>query len=723
MKTIINITLGGRNIAIEDTAFEKIKAYTESLRQYYRNEEGRDEIIADIESRFSELMQDKIRKGAAHITNVDVEEIISAMGRPEDFDKDAKAGDANSANAGAPNFAMGEKRRLYRDESNKVIGGVCSGLANWLNIDPTVVRVLFAIISFGGFGSGFLVYILLWIFLPAKNMSVYNGKKIYRNPDDKVIGGVAGGMGAYFNINPTTIRWILAIPLILSALKGVHFFDWNSDWDIFPNIFFGSLSGTFIFAYIVLWIVLPEANTPYQKMEMHGKTVDVNTIKENVQNSMGDIKDRIQNWGQEVKQAGERIGTQVNTFAQTRGPQFGQEFGQAGVRAGKGIGYVIAMIFKGFFIFIAGSIVVSLFVAFLAFLFSGFAWAPVNNFLWTSDNQQMWAWGTLLFFIGAPLLGMLVSLTRMILNIKTPGNYLNWLFGGLWAVGWVCLVMFIASVSKDLKRVQNVETPVNIVQPEDGKMILTVSQPELFYQNKDYKWINGGNDLDGFNVTPDTLKLSMIAIDFEKSADSLYHVIVNKQALGKTDEEARNRLNKIQYSIISKDSILDLPNGFAIDKNSKYRFQNVNVKIQVPVGKKIKIDPSVFQKLSDGQIMAHDYRNSRRRGVISFKRRISGYEPGVDYTMDSTGKLVDPNKKEVTIKSNDNDDNYRWDDEEVDSTTSITTPIPPAAPAPPSSGEVYRYDAQPADTSKENIIKELEQKQKEIDALKKKLGQ
>ena len=726
MKTIINITLGGRSIAIEDSAFEKIKAYTESLKQYYRNEEGRDEIIADIESWFSELMQEKIRKGAAHITDADVDEMIAAMGRPEDFDKEATADAGDSKSYGGPNFTMHEKRRLYRDESNKMIGGVCSGIANWLDIDPTVVRVLFAIISFGG-GTGILIYILLWILLPAKNMSVYKGKKMYRNPDDKVIGGVAGGMGAYFNINPNTIRWILAIPLILSALKGVHFFNWDSDFDIFPNIFFGSLSGTFIFVYIVLWIVLPEANTPYQKMEMHGKTIDINTIKENVQNTMGDLNTRMQSWGQEVRQAGEKFGQQAKTFAQTRGPEFGREFGRTAARGGKGVGYVIAMIFKGFFIFIAGTIAVSLFIAFLAFLFSGYAWAPVNNFLWSGDNQHMWAWGTLLFFIGAPIVGLLVSLTRMILNIRTPGNYLNWLFGGLWTVGWVCLIMFIASVSQDLKRVENAETPVNITQPVNDKMILTVSQPRLEYEGNKYEWfdINDGK-LNGISLTPDTLKLSMIAFDFEKSPDSSYHVIVRKEAMGKTDEEARNRLNKIQYNIISRDSILDLPNGFAIDKNSKYRFQNVNVKIQVPVGKKIKIDSSVFRKLSDGQIVARNYKESRREGVVSFKRRISNYRAGVDYTMDSTGKLVSDDKKDAPSTTS-SDDNYRWDDEDSVRTSGAPA-VPPAPAAPAGTGDVYRYDATPAtpsvpDTAKERIKKELEQKQKEIDELRKKLGQ
>ncbi|HUN02221.1 MAG TPA: PspC domain-containing protein, partial [Niabella sp.] len=243
-------------------------------------------------------MNEKLRKGATHISDTDVDEMIAAMGRPEDFDKEASGEENASANEGNTGSAQNDRRRLYRDESNKVLGGVCSGIANWLNIDPTVVRILFAVIAFGGFGSGILVYILLWIFLPTKNLTAYKGKRMFRNPDDKVIGGVAGGMGAYFNINSSTIRWILAIPLILSVLKGMHFFGWNDDFNIFPNLFFGGITGTFIFIYIVLWIVLPEANSPYEKMEMYGKTVDVNSIKENVQGSMNDMKGRLQNWSE-----------------------------------------------------------------------------------------------------------------------------------------------------------------------------------------------------------------------------------------------------------------------------------------------------------------------------------------------------------------------------------------------------------------------------------------
>src|SRR5689334_24319466 len=85
MKKIININLSGRVIPIEDTAYEKLQAYIESLRRYFAMEEGRDEIINDIESRIAELMNDKIKKGAGSITDADILEIINSMGRVEDF--------------------------------------------------------------------------------------------------------------------------------------------------------------------------------------------------------------------------------------------------------------------------------------------------------------------------------------------------------------------------------------------------------------------------------------------------------------------------------------------------------------------------------------------------------------------------------------------------------------------------------------------------------------
>src|SRR5688572_9235135 len=193
MKKIININLSGRVIPIEDSAYESLQRYVESLRRYFANEEGRDEIINDIESRIAELMNDKVRKNNGPVSDDDMEEIIASMGRIEDFQEaDSAEGSTGAYEQASDTHQKGPKRmkgRLYRDANDKFLGGVCSGIANYVNMDPAVVRLLFAIITFGGFGLGFVLYILLWIILPVREMDSYVGKRLFRNPDDRIIGG------------------------------------------------------------------------------------------------------------------------------------------------------------------------------------------------------------------------------------------------------------------------------------------------------------------------------------------------------------------------------------------------------------------------------------------------------------------------------------------------------------------------------------------------------
>ncbi|MBZ4189476.1 PspC domain-containing protein [Niabella beijingensis] len=717
MKQIINIQLGGRSIAIEDTAAQKVQQYLESLRLHFSKEPGKEEILSDIEARFSELMFEKIRKGAPHITEADVDEMIATMGRPEDFAEEAGAQEQDSAQS---RFTTGS-RKLYRDANNKVLGGVCSGVANWINIDPSIVRVLFAIIAFGSFGTGLLIYILLWIFLPSRNLEGYKGKRLFRNPDDKKIGGVASGIAAYFGKEANTIRLIFILPFLLSIINGIFSHD---NFDPFRGVFFGSLSGTFLTAYIILWIVLPEAISPYEKMEMHGQPVDLNSIKNNVQNSMGDVSSRLKSWGKEVQQSAERFGTTSKTYGQN----MGREFGAAAGRGARGLGHGIAVVIKAFFLIVFGTIIFSLFVGLIALLFSGYVFAPFNNFLWTSDNQQFLAWATVLLFIGAPIVGAVIWLFRMILNVTTPGNYLSWLFGGLWAFGWIFLVLFVSSISKDFKRNQTSETPVAITQPKNDKLILTVSQPELEFSG-DFTWMRDtdGDRISGFSLTKDTLKLSDISIQFDKSSDSLYHVAIERQSFGNTDEDALARLNRIHYTVYSTDSVLDLASGFSVDKTSKYRLQRVQVIVQVPVGKKIQLDPSVNEKLNTIDIEVESGKGGIRR--VRERRNYRFYSPNTEYTMTTDGILKSENGSLESVPGR-ADTAYRWQEPAGNADTAAATG---AYRYPSSTGaatgkdsDSYRYEGsgnKPVNRSKEELNRLLQQKEKEIEELKKKVNQ
>jgi phage shock protein PspC (stress-responsive transcriptional regulator) len=666
MKKIININLSGRVIPIEDSAYEKLQEYIESLRRYFAKEEGRDEIINDIESRIAELMNEKVRKGADCITDADVNEIAASMGRPEDFEAEEQEKQQSystfnqqssaAATEAPPRTETKTKNRLYRDTSDKFIGGVCSGIAAYLNVDPAIVRILFAIITFGGFGLGFLAYIILWIVLPPRDIEGYSGKRLFRNPEHRMLGGVCSGLAAYFNKSISTIRFVFLAPIILNLIiNAANGFSWDNDFNIFPNIVFGSLTSTFVVAYIILWIVLPEARSPYEKMEMRGEKVDVNTIKQTVQ-------DRAKDFSEDVKSAAQNISNKAKEFAKSpETEKFTREIKDTGRRVGSGIGHAIGVLFKVFFLFIAGSIAFGLFVGLMAIIFGGLAWWPVNNFLWTSNWQQAYAWGTIILFLGVPLIGFLVWLIRRIIGVKSRSNYLSWIFGGLWTLGWVSVILLVSSLVRDTRTYKEISTEISITQPAN-KMTVIVTEPPLEFTDR-FWWVD--SDSEGWNLTEDTLKLSLVDFTIEKSFDANYHVYVVRKSAGKTESDAISRAERIQYRVSGKDSLLDLANGFAIDKDSKYRGQIVELKILVPEDKKIRFDESITHKLNPVEIKVRDRSRRLRRARIDIDvEDWFQYRTGVDYTMSKDGELVDPSRPASSKPATSTSSDYRYEQEQ-----------------------------------------------------------
>jgi phage shock protein PspC (stress-responsive transcriptional regulator) len=157
MKKVININFQGRVIPIEETAYDTLQQYIESLRRFFATEEGRDEIINDIEGRIAELFAETLQKGSVCITEANVATIINSMGRPEDFE--AEEANVKSQLSGEGKTTGQERthsytstgaKRLYRDENHKVLGGVCSGIANYFSIDPVIIRILFVLFLLAG---------------------------------------------------------------------------------------------------------------------------------------------------------------------------------------------------------------------------------------------------------------------------------------------------------------------------------------------------------------------------------------------------------------------------------------------------------------------------------------------------------------------------------------------------------------------------------------------
>jgi phage shock protein PspC (stress-responsive transcriptional regulator) len=294
MNKVININFQGRILPIEEQAYEILKQYIASLRTYFENEEGRDEIINDIECRVAELCDDKLKKGEVCINENTINLIIESIGRPADFEaqdgfEKTNTTYSNTEYSNADNEYMGwesnHHKRLYRDEQNKVLGGVCSGIANYFNLDPLLVRVLWIFLI----GVNVLGYLILWIAVPSSSVKEVGGvrKRLFRDIDNKIIGGVCAGLSKYFGIRVGIVRLLFMIPFIRFIIHFRHFHLFQF-WDSpdFPNFLDFTFSPGALFVYIVLWLVLPEAKTSADKLEMVGEKVDINSIKNTIQNDM-----------------------------------------------------------------------------------------------------------------------------------------------------------------------------------------------------------------------------------------------------------------------------------------------------------------------------------------------------------------------------------------------------------------------------------------------------
>ena len=598
MKKVININFQGRVIPIEEAAYETLKKYTESLSKFFANEEGKEEIINDIEGRIAELFAETLKKGSTCICDEDVNRIISSMGKPEDFEaeeinvKEQLGGNSNQYQQ-QNNYTYTDqpRGRLYRDDNDKILGGVCGGLANYLRVDVSVVRILFAILTFGA-GTGFLIYLLLWIVLPSKNLQTNLTKRLYRNPDEKVIGGVSSGLAAYFNIAVWIPRLIFAFPLLLGVINSIfHNLFWN--FDPFPSIFFGSFGGSLTLIYLVLWGVIPEANSASEKLEMRGDKVDLNSIKNTIQDDLEGFKGRAEKYGKEFGEKAKQWGDSFSAKANERGQQFTREVNTAARSNGKRIGHAIGIVFKAFFLFIAGMIAFALLMALLGVLMGGVSFFPIKNFFIEGFWQNALAWATVVGFLIVPIIAFLVWIIRRIMKVKS-NRFLGATFGSLWALGLISLIILASLVGNGFKTKGVVESSVNFVQPSSNKLVINIEKDSANFYGGDWFGIEWDKeDAPFYGISEDSLLLKTVRIDVNKSKDSLYHIRMYKFSRARNPELARKYAQSIQFDFKQKDSVVTLPKGFIITKNDKFRNQQVLIVIEVPYGKKIKLDDAI----------------------------------------------------------------------------------------------------------------------------------
>ncbi|MGK7389817.1 MAG: PspC domain-containing protein [Candidatus Cyclobacteriaceae bacterium M2_1C_046] len=265
MKKNISINISGIIFHIEEDGYERLKNYLDSIHRYFSSFDESSEIISDIEGRIAEIFLSKLSEGKQVITLEDVEALIATMGSVQDF-KEAEAISAGTEESYSDEeyeeTFHRETKKLYRDAKRKILGGVSAGIANYFKIDPLWIRLILILLAIGSYGIAIIAYVALWIFLPETYdiQEDQKTKKMYRNPQDKVIAGVSGGIAAYFGVDVMLIRLLFVI--------------------------FTFIGGSGLIAYIILWIILPEANTLTDRMQMKGDPITLSNIEANIKKSL-----------------------------------------------------------------------------------------------------------------------------------------------------------------------------------------------------------------------------------------------------------------------------------------------------------------------------------------------------------------------------------------------------------------------------------------------------
>ena len=173
MKKVMHVGIGRSSFIIEEDAYQRLDLYLERFRNKMDSRDA-GEVMEDVEQRIAELFYEYTNNKSEVVTLEVAERVIRQLGYPNDSEDDPDLEETTSKSKRRNGYSgyerydgLGEKprKRLFRDPDNTIIGGVCSGLAAYINCDPVLIRVLAVVTFFMGTAS-FWIYIILWIAVP-----------------------------------------------------------------------------------------------------------------------------------------------------------------------------------------------------------------------------------------------------------------------------------------------------------------------------------------------------------------------------------------------------------------------------------------------------------------------------------------------------------------------------------------------------------------------------
>ncbi|PLB87421.1 hypothetical protein C0T31_00605 [Dysgonamonadaceae bacterium] len=597
MKKVININFQGQVIAIEETAFEILSKYIDNLKAYFSREEGGDEIVNDIENRIAELFGNRLKLGFNCITDEDVESILASIGKPEDFDTDYDESSDSTSGEKQSSFqskkesesSTEDQTRLYRNSNDKIIAGVCSGLGYHFKIDPVWFRLAFILL----FSVLFWVYIILWIVLKPKPLESNASKRLYRNPTDRIIGGVCGGIATYFKIDSWIPRLIFAAPLLLNiiGMSSFSFFPWNK---FFDNVHFNFEFNFSVFlVYIVLWIIIPKATTVKQKLEMMGEEEYIKSIRTAVSDNVANAKSK-SDIEVSQHQSSTLLSEDLNfddkkTALPPPPPKDSATFKKTVSEPSERSGCLNAFIvlFKIIFFGFVGIFALLVIAALCALLFAGAAMMPLKAlFIDAGMETNLLIFSAILIFV-IPLIALVLWIIPNLLKNAKSRTIVGIVAAIFWFLGVSLAGMLTTRVANKFK-VDSVNEKNIDIAPFAGNTL----HVEMARYGNDYNMFDTAfgitSDINGlpfYNLSEDSLLFANINLQVTQSEDSLFQVRMISSISSTDLRKAKSDLKDFSFPVWQKDSILYLPEFFATPVEQGFRNQSMVVEIAVPAGK------------------------------------------------------------------------------------------------------------------------------------------
>ena len=567
MKKNISINISGIIFHIEEDGYNQLKEYLESINRYFSTFEDSLEIIADIETRIAEIFLSKLKEGNQVIVLEDVEILIATMGSIKDF----QAAEEDSSFTSTPDEIEEHdedeqgahifSKRLYRDNNRKLLAGVLSGIAFYFNIDPLWIRLIYVLLFFGVSilpsvgGFLFLVYIVLWIVIPASDelKEEKKIKKMYRDPDSKVLGGVASGVAAYFGVDVVIIR-LLFIVTIFAAFTG-------------------------LILYVILWIILPEAKTLTDKMEMQGQPVTLSNIESNIKKSLN-VTEGHENIVVKILLFPFRLIAALFEFlSRALGPFM--SFLVEALRVVLGVLLAIIGISGVLGVLITGGVLIGLITGGDLNIMYPLPFEIIKNDLAIIPGIAL-ALALIIPFFYLTILGFVVLMKKQVLNPKA-----GWSLLAIWLVSIIALSFTIPPYIRNFQ--------------EDGR-----------YTSVNRYNLNGKTAVLNFNDIGED-EFDLVSLKIRSHEDTVIKFEQEFLASGPTRKEAVDNAKMIKYGFTVQDSIFTFDSNLEFTDNAGFRKQHVNMIIFLPFGQEFIIDENM--KYLIGSFMYREgYSNNQMTG-------------------------------------------------------------------------------------------------------------